>query len=58
MEAASLLKPGYKRAVMDFDVAGRDHVITIDYHTGLGPYSFGELPSGLSGYERSEYLGP
>jgi hypothetical protein len=41
----------------DFDVASRDKVIIIDYHTGLGPYGYGELqceqPSGLAGYERA-----
>lgn len=41
----------------EFNVADRDKVIIIDYHTGLGPYGYGELqcehPSGLSGYERA-----
>ncbi|MGY8639262.1 DUF2817 domain-containing protein [Bradyrhizobium sp. 14AA] len=43
--------------VSDFNVAARDSVVIIDYHTGLGPYGYGELqceqPSGLSGYERA-----
>ncbi|MER8785500.1 M14 family metallopeptidase [Mesorhizobium sp. M1006] len=41
----------------EFNVAARDEVIIIDYHTGLGPYGYGELQceqsSGLSGYERA-----
>lgn len=46
-----------ERIAMDFDVAARDKVIIVDYHTGLGPYGYGELqceqPSGLRGYERA-----
>lgn len=47
----------------DFDVADRDNVIIVDYHTGLGRYGYGELqcehPSGLSGYERAvKIFGP
>lgn len=46
-----------EQIVEDFDVAGRDQVIIIDYHTGLGPYGYGELAceqsSGLEGYERA-----
>ncbi|KRR28839.1 M14 family metallopeptidase [Bradyrhizobium retamae] len=41
----------------DFVVAKRDRVVIIDYHTGLGPYGYGEIqceqPSGLTGYERA-----
>jgi hypothetical protein len=41
----------------DFDVTAREQVIVIDYHTGLGPYGYGELqceqPSGLDGHERA-----
>jgi hypothetical protein len=41
----------------DFDVAARDQVIIIDYHSGLGPYGYGELMceavSGLDGHERA-----
>ena len=44
-------------AAADFDVASRDAVVIIDYHTGLGPYGYGEpqceQPSGLAGYERA-----
>jgi hypothetical protein len=41
----------------DFGVANRRRVIVIDYHTGLGPYGYGELQSehssGLEGYDRA-----
>ncbi|MCX5570077.1 M14 family metallopeptidase [Kaistia nematophila] len=30
------------RIVADFDLASRDHVAVIDYHTGLGPHGYGE----------------
>ncbi|MGY4183150.1 hypothetical protein ACVIHH_008441 [Bradyrhizobium sp. USDA 4518] len=46
-----------EKIVDEFDVAARDQVIIIDYHTGLGPYGYGELqceqPSGIKGYERA-----
>lgn len=46
-----------EQVVGDFELAARDRVIIIDYHTGLGPYGYGELQceqqSGLSGYERA-----
>ena len=52
-EARQLLE----KIVDDFDVTSRDEVLVIDYHTGLGPYGYGELqceqPSGMSGYERA-----
>ncbi|MGX1350517.1 hypothetical protein AB7M49_004093 [Bradyrhizobium elkanii] len=52
-----------ERIAMDFDVTARDQVVIIDYHTGLGPYGYGELqceqPSGLDGYERAvKIFGP
>lgn len=52
-----------EKIVADFDVAARDSVIIIDYHTGLGPYGYGELqceqPSGLKGHERAtKIFGP
>jgi hypothetical protein len=41
----------------DFNVGRRDDVVIIDYHTGLGPYGYGEPQcedaSGLDGYERA-----
>jgi hypothetical protein len=46
-----------EQIVKDFDAASRDEVIIVDYHTGLGPYGYGELQceqsSGLEGYERA-----
>ncbi|MET4022079.1 DUF2817 domain-containing protein [Bradyrhizobium sp. S3.2.12] len=47
----------------DFDVAARDQVIIVDYHSGLGPYGYGELQteevSGLDGHERAvKIFGP
>lgn len=53
----------FEQIVADFDVAGRDNVVIVDYHTGLGPYGYGELqceqPSGLEGYERAaKIFGP
>jgi hypothetical protein len=41
----------------DFNIATRQEVIIIDYHTGLGPYGYGELQceqvSGIAGHERA-----
>ncbi|MBX4917460.1 M14 family metallopeptidase [Rhizobium bangladeshense] len=47
----------------DYRVAERQNVIIIDYHTGLGPYGYGELQtetsSGLEGYHRAfDIFGP
>ncbi|QQO13890.1 M14 family metallopeptidase [Bradyrhizobium diazoefficiens] len=46
--------------VRDFNVAGRDKVVIIDYHTGLGPYGYGELQceesSGLAGLKRAQRI--
>ncbi|WP_404294943.1 DUF2817 domain-containing protein (plasmid) [Microvirga sp. RSM25] len=47
----------------DYEIAAREYVIIIDYHTGLGPYGYGELQcetaSGIEGYRRaSEIFGP
>ncbi|UCI31811.1 DUF2817 domain-containing protein [Mesorhizobium sp. B4-1-4] len=47
----------------DFDVAAREQVIIVDYHTGLGRYGYGELqceqPSGVDGYDRAvKIFGP
>ncbi|MCP1909496.1 hypothetical protein J2R96_001976 [Bradyrhizobium elkanii] len=46
-----------EQIVRDYDVAGREQVIILDYHTGLGPYGYGELQcelsSGQEGYERA-----
>jgi len=44
-----------ERIVADFGVASREAVIIVDYHTGLGPFGYGELQceqaSGMAGYE-------
>ncbi|MDF0498638.1 DUF2817 domain-containing protein [Bradyrhizobium yuanmingense] len=49
-----------ERIFVDHEIAGRDRVIIIDYHTGLGPYGYGELqceqPSGLTGFERARSI--
>jgi len=46
-----------EKIAAEFDVAAREKVIIVDYHTGLGPYGYGELqceqPSGRSGYARA-----
>ncbi|TXR50579.1 DUF2817 domain-containing protein [Phyllobacterium endophyticum] len=47
----------------DYKVGNRNSVIIIDYHTGLGPYGYGELQcetvSGPEGYKRaSQIFGP
>ncbi|MGX9144665.1 DUF2817 domain-containing protein [Mesorhizobium sp. 128a] len=46
-----------ERIVADFDVADREEVLILDYHTGLGPYGYGELQcelsSGEGGYQRA-----
>lgn len=52
-----------ERIVQDYDLPGRERVLIIDYHTGLGPYGYGELQcehaSGVEGYKRaSKLFGP
>lgn len=47
----------------DFGIESRQRVLIIDYHTGLGPYGYGELQceqaSGIAGYERArDIFGP
>ncbi|WGD51138.1 DUF2817 domain-containing protein [Bradyrhizobium sp. CB1650] len=32
-----------ERIVADFELAARDHVVIMDYHTGSGPYGYGEV---------------
>lgn len=45
---------------LDFQIAEREKVVIVDYHTGLGPYGYGELQceqaSGLDGYERARRI--
>lgn len=56
-QAPSEARQTLERIATDFDVASRERVIIIDYHTGLGPYGYGELQceqvSGIAGYERA-----
>ncbi|RVL74730.1 DUF2817 domain-containing protein [Sinorhizobium meliloti] len=52
-----------EKICIDYRVAERQNVIIVDYHTGLGPYGYGELQtetsSGLEGYHRAfEIFGP
>ncbi|WP_369726270.1 DUF2817 domain-containing protein [Bradyrhizobium sp. LLZ17] len=46
-----------EKIALEFRVAARERVVIIDYHTGLGPYGYGELqceqPSRFGGYERA-----
>lgn len=46
-----------ERIVSDYGIESRSFVLVIDYHTGLGPYGYGELQceqaSGMSGYQRA-----
>lgn len=49
-----------ERIAADFRVASRDIAIIVDYHTGLGPFGYGELqceqPSGMDGYQRARQI--
>lgn len=52
-----------ERIVSDYCLKSRLRVLIIDYHTGLGPYGYGELQceqaSGISGYEHArDIFGP
>lgn len=46
-----------ERIVSDYSIASRKLILIVDYHTGLGPYGYGELQceqaSGMSGYQRA-----
>ncbi|WP_247333666.1 M14 family metallopeptidase [Bradyrhizobium sp. 147] len=46
-----------EQIVSDYNIASRQLVLIIDYHTGLGPYGYGELQceqaSGMIGYQRA-----
>ena len=59
------LEPTHSRHVLeqivaDYQVADRDRVVIIDYHTGLGAFGYGELQceqaSGMSGYHRARRI--
>lgn len=48
---------------VDYELGSRRQVLVIDYHTGEGPYGYGDLqceePSGAGGYKRArEMFGP
>lgn len=49
-----------ERIVSDYAIASRQFVLVVDYHTGLGPYGYGELQceqaSGMSGYQRARNI--
>ncbi|MCK1727594.1 DUF2817 domain-containing protein [Bradyrhizobium sp. 142] len=49
-----------ERIVSDYGIESRQFVLILDYHTGLGPYGYGELQceqaSGLSGYQRARTI--
>ena len=49
-----------ERVAEDFNLASRERVVIVDYHTGLGAYGYGELQceqaSGLEGYERARKI--
>lgn len=49
-----------ERIVADYGIESRRQVLIVDYHTGLGPYGYGELQceqaSGLAGYRRAHDL--
>lgn len=49
-----------ERIVSDYNIAARRLVMIVDYHTGLGPYGYGELQceqaSGTSGYQRARHI--
>lgn len=52
-----------ERIASDYSIESRRRVLIIDYHTGLGPYGYGELqceqPSGIPGYQRAlDVFGP
>jgi len=61
--APSEARETLEKIVKDYKIAYRKNIVIIDYHTGLGPYGYGELqcetPSGLDGYQRAlELFGP
>lgn len=52
-----------ERIVSDYGIESRRFVLIVDYHTGLGPYGYGEIQceqaSGMSGYQRArDIFGP
>ncbi|MDA9436953.1 hypothetical protein XH88_35245 [Bradyrhizobium sp. CCBAU 51627] len=53
----SVARQTLERIVSDYNIASRQLVLIVDYHTGLGPYGYGELQceqaSGMTGYQRA-----
>lgn len=53
----SVARQTLEQIVSDYGIESRRRVLVIDYHTGLGPYGYGELQceqaSGISGYQRA-----
>lgn len=49
-----------ERIVLDYSIESCLFVLVVDYHTGLGPYGYGELQceqaSGASGYKRARCI--
>jgi hypothetical protein len=49
-----------EQAAQDYGLASREEVVIIDYHSGIGPYGYGEpqceQPSGLDGYARAQRI--
>lgn len=61
--APSVARQTLERIVSDYCLDSRLRVLIIDYHTGLGPYGYGELQceqaSGMAGYRHArEIFGP
>lgn len=56
----SVARQTLERIVLEHDLESRRFVLVIDYHTGLGPYGYGELQceqaSGLLGYQRARNI--
>ncbi|MCK1709601.1 M14 family metallopeptidase [Bradyrhizobium sp. 143] len=55
--APTVARQTLERVVSDYGIESRRRVLVIDYHTGLGPYGYGELQceqaSGILGYQRA-----
>ncbi|MCK1759091.1 DUF2817 domain-containing protein [Bradyrhizobium sp. 137] len=53
----TLARQTLERIVSDYSIGSRHRVLIVDYHTGLGPYGYGELQceqaSGVTGYQRA-----
>ncbi|QQO35581.1 M14 family metallopeptidase [Bradyrhizobium diazoefficiens] len=61
--APTVARQTLERIVLDYGIESRRFVLIVDYHTGLGPYGYGELQceqaSGMFGYQRAhDIFGP